>query len=50
MSAFYEGIGRLVVWFVMRRFGRQLRIAGAVAVVLVAIAGYLAASRDVDEG
>ena len=46
----YQAIGRLVVWLVLRRFGRQLRIAGAIGIVAVAIAGYLAASRSVDEG
>jgi hypothetical protein len=46
----YEGIGRLVVWFVLRRFGRQLRIAGIVGIGVVAVAGYLAANRSVDEG
>ncbi len=46
----YGAIGRLVVWVVLKRFGRQLRIAGALAIVVVAIAGYLAASRSVDEG
>ena len=50
MSGFYEGIGRLVVWFVMRRFGRQIRIVGIAGIVIVAIAGYVAASRSVDEG
>ena len=46
----YQAIGRLVVWVVLRRFGRQLRIAGVLAIVGVGIAGYLAASRSVDEG
>jgi hypothetical protein len=46
----YQAIGRLVVWVVLRRFGRQLRIAAAVGVVALAIAGYLAATRSVDEG
>jgi hypothetical protein len=46
----YQAIGRLIVWVVLKRFGRQLRIAGALAVVAVCVAGYLAASRSVDEG
>ena len=46
----YQAIGRLVVWVVLKRFGRQLRIAGVLAIVVVGIAGYLAASRSVDEG
>jgi hypothetical protein len=54
MSYFYEGIGRLVVYFVRRRFGRQLQVVGGVALAgaLVggAIGAYLLASRDVEEG
>jgi hypothetical protein len=50
MSAFYELVGRLVVTFVRIRFRRQLRIAGAVALAATIAAGYLLASRDVDEG
>jgi hypothetical protein len=46
----YQAIGRLVVWVVLRKFGRQLRIAAAVGVVALGIAGYLAATRSVDEG
>jgi hypothetical protein len=46
----YQAIGRLVVWVVLRKFGRQLRIAAAVGVVALGIAGYLAANRSVDEG
>jgi predicted membrane protein len=46
----YQAIGRLVVWVVLKRFGRQLRIAAVLAIVGVGIAGYLAASRSVDEG
>jgi hypothetical protein len=54
MSLFYEGVGRLVVYVVMRRFGRQIRIAGVVGLVGIALAGvvgvYLHGSRDVEEG
>jgi hypothetical protein len=50
MSAFYELVGRLVVTFVRVRFRRQLRIAAAVALAGTIAAGYLLASRDVDEG
>jgi hypothetical protein len=46
----YQAIGRLIVWVVLKRFGRQLRIAGALAVIAVGVAGYIAASRSVDEG
>lgn len=50
MRIVYEGIGRLVIAFVRARFGRQLRIVGAVGVAVIALAAYLAASRDVEEG
>ena len=50
MSSFYEAIGRLVVFFVLRRFRRELKIAGAVGVAVIAVAAYLAATRDVEEG
>jgi hypothetical protein len=50
MSVVYEGIGRIVVEFVRRRYRREIRIAGGVAVgvALLAVAAY-AASRDSDE-
>ena len=50
MSTFYEAIGRLVVWFVRLRYGRQIRIALGVAVASVLLGGYLAANRNVEEG
>ena len=50
MNAIYTLIGRLVVLFVRRRFGRQLQVAGGVAVALGLVAAYLLASRDVEEG
>jgi hypothetical protein len=54
MSAVYEGIGRLVVSAVMFKFGRQVRIAGALGLAGLVIGGavgaYLLASRDVEEG
>lgn len=54
MSLIYESIGRLVVFVILRKFGRQLRIAGGVAgvaaLVVAAIGAYLLASRDVEEG
>lgn len=54
MSLFYESIGRLVVFVVLRKFGRQIRIGAAVvaagAVVGAAVGAYLVASRDVEEG
>lgn len=50
MSTFYELVGRLVVGFVMRRYGTQVRVAGAVGVGLAAaaLAAYVA-TRDDDE-
>jgi hypothetical protein len=54
MTYFYAAIGRIVVYFVRRRFGRQIEIAGAVALLGAIIGGavgaYLLASRDVEEG
>jgi len=50
----YNSIGRLVVYVVRRRFGRELRIAAVVAVAGAvaggAVAAYLLAGRDVEEG
>ena len=50
MSTIYEAIGRAVVWFVRVRYGRQIRIALGVGVVLALLGGFLAAGRDVEEG
>ena len=50
MSLIYELIGRLVVAFVRRRFGRQLQLAGAIAVAGGVVGAYLLASRSVPEG
>ena len=50
MSAFYEAVGRIVVGFIRARYRRQLRVAGALAIVSVAVVGYLLAGRDVEEG
>lgn len=54
MTIIYTMIGRLVVMLVRRRFGRQLQVAGGVAVVAALVGGavgaYLLASRDVEEG
>lgn len=50
MSTFYELIGRAVVGFVRRRYGRQLRAAalvGAGVAAAAALAAY-AAGRDDD--
>lgn len=47
MSGFYELIGRAVVEFVRRRYGREIQFAGALALgaVLLGI-GAWAAGRD----
>lgn len=50
MTSIYELIGRLVVLFVRRRFGRQLQIAAGVTVAAGIVGAYLVASRDVEEG
>jgi hypothetical protein len=50
MSAIYELIGRLVVTVVRVRYRRELRIAAVATVAGVLAAGYLLASREVDEG
>ena len=46
----YKAIGRLLVRFLIARYGRQLRIGAGVAAVALLVGGYLAASRSVDEG
>jgi hypothetical protein len=50
MSLIYQSIGRLVVFIVRRKFGRQLQVAGGVAVAAAVVAAYLLASKDVEEG
>ncbi len=54
MSLIYEAIGRLVVFVVRKKFGRQIQIGAGIAAVAVAVAAavaaYLLASRDVEEG
>lgn len=50
MSSVYEAIGRVVVWFVRMRFKRELRIAAGVGIGAILVAGFLAATRSVDEG
>jgi hypothetical protein len=51
VSTFYELVGRFVIGFVRRRYGRQLRAAGAVGVGVAALAAaaYLAGRDDGDE-
>jgi hypothetical protein len=54
MTFVYTTIGRLVVYFVRRRFGHQIQVVGGVALAGALIGGavgaYLLASRDVEEG
>lgn len=50
MRPIYEAIGRIVVTFVRLRFRNQLRVAAALAVLGTVAAGYVLASRDVEEG
>ena len=46
----YELIGRIWVGFIRRRYGREIRIAGAAGVTLAALAfGAYLATRDADE-
>lgn len=50
MRPIYEAIGRAIVWSVRVRYGRQIRIALGVGIVVAVVGGYLAASRNVEEG
>jgi len=50
MSSIYELVGRLVVAFVRRRFGRQIQMAAGLALAAGVVGAYLLASRDVEEG
>jgi hypothetical protein len=50
MSSIYEAIGRVVVWIVRVRYGRQIRIALGIALASILLGGYLAASRKMEEG
>lgn len=50
MSVLYELIGRAVVRLAWWKFGKQIKIAGAVGLVAVGVAGYLAATREPPEG
>lgn len=51
MSKFYEGVGRLVVYYVRVRFGRQIMIGLGLTLAAIIVGAFLAASgRDVEEG
>jgi hypothetical protein len=50
LSQIYELIGRIVVEFVRRRYGQQIRTAGVVSVGVAAVAiGAYVATRDEGE-
>ena len=53
MTTIYAAIGKGVVklgtWFVLRRYGTQLKLGAGFLVVAIGIAGYLL-TRDVPEG
>jgi hypothetical protein len=50
MSSLYELIGRAVVRLAWWRFSKQIKVAGAVALIGLALAGWLAATREPPEG
>ena len=50
MSVIYELIGRFVVQAVWWRFGRQIQIAGAVALFAAGAAGFLLSRKAPPEG
>ena len=50
MSIVYEMIGRTVVQAFWWRFGRQIQIAGVVALFAAGAAGFLLSRRDPPEG
>ena len=50
MSSIYELIGRIVVAFVRRRFGRQIQLGAGIALAVGVLGAYLFASRSVQEG
>lgn len=50
MSVIYELIGRIVMRSIWWRFSREIKIAGAVGVAVIGVAGYLAATREPPEG
>lgn len=49
-SGLYELIGRLVVRFAWIRFGRQVKIAGAVTLAAVIAGGWALGHREPPEG
>jgi hypothetical protein len=49
-SAFYELVGRIVVRFAWQRYGRQIKIGGGAAALLLLAVGYLLVKRQPPEG
>jgi hypothetical protein len=50
VSSLYELIGRLVVRLAWWRFGRQIKVAGVVALAIALAGGYLLSRREPPEG
>jgi hypothetical protein len=50
MSVIYEVIGRFFFRLAWWRFGRQIQIAGAVALVAAVAGGYVLSRRNPPEG
>ncbi len=50
MGPLYELIGRAVVRLAWWRFSREIKIAGIAGLLVVAVAGYFAATREPPEG
>jgi hypothetical protein len=49
-ASIYELIGRLWVRFIRVRYRKQIRIAAALGIGAVAVAGYVAMTREPPEG
>ena len=50
MSAIYELIGRLVVRLAWWRFSTHIKVAGAIGLAAIGVAGYFVATREPPEG
>jgi predicted transcriptional regulator len=49
-ASIYELVGRLVVRLIRVRYRKQIRIAAALGIGAVAVAGYVAMTREPPEG
>jgi hypothetical protein len=49
-ASIYELVGRLVVRFIRVRYRKQIRIAAALGIGAVAVAGYVAMTHEPPEG